>query len=195
MLHRRAVRFKFPLLRIRPEWNRNIDRYTKFLRIHKAASGENGMRPDLIRRQFFSANVMYRPSSSSRLFSLRWRPCLDLLLLCASPVLSISLFRIICFSSSSAYRSATPGSFVFRRLDTGRIILGGDSPIKSTVAISMTKSLWSPIPYPDGITEALLIEMSKVAHIPSIGFEPQKNVDFIGFADLSAVSFAICFKL
>ena len=139
-MHRQAERFKFPRFRILPAWYRNRDQYTCARLIHSKASGEKGIRPDLIFLQCFSANLMYVPSSLSSWFNLLSNDLLDRLLECAFPTRSINLCLIIFSSSSQEYVAATRGNLVFNRRKAGRTTFGGADPMISAAIRSMTNN-------------------------------------------------------
>jgi hypothetical protein len=52
----------------------------------------------------------------------------------------------------------------------------GSTPTNDSSGMSRINVQWSPVPYPNGITQALLTSKSPYTHNPLIGNFPQKNV-------------------
>ena len=69
-----------------------------------------------------------------------------------------------------------PGSLKFNLQPTGRTIFTGLVLITNSNGMLRTNARWSPTPYPNGITQVLLISRSTETHMPSIGLEPRKKV-------------------
>ncbi len=76
----------------------------------------------------------------------------------------------------SIYTSLQPRSQLLCLRLAGSTIFTGSIPTSDSIGISKMKAHWSPTPYPNGITHALLILMSLDTHNQSIGFDPLKNV-------------------
>ncbi len=69
-----------------------------------------------------------------------------------------------------------PASLLFSRRPTGRTIFTGLTLINDSKGTTRMKVQWLPTPYPNGITQALLISRSPETHIPSIGLDTRKKV-------------------
>jgi hypothetical protein len=125
---------------------------------------------------FFSALLMYAfPSSSIRMI-FRARSPLEYLPVCVSCSLSSRQCWVMLDSRLSMYALQQPGSLLFNLRPTGRTIFTGPIPITDSSGRSRTNVRWLPTPYPNGITQALLISRSPETHMPSIGLEPRKKV-------------------
>ncbi len=96
--------------------------------------------------------------------------------MCASCSRSNSQCCVMLDSKLSMYALQQPASLLFSHRPTGRTIFTGSTPISDSRGMSRTKAQWLPTPYPNGITQALLISMSPETHIPLIGLDPQKKV-------------------
>ena len=88
------------------------------------------------------------------------------------------------------YLSATPPILVFNRRAPARIIREGVDSTKDEVRKSTMNILWSPTPYPAGMTQAPVTTVSGVAHTPWMAFVPRKNVAPRGsFVNVPTTSF------
>ncbi len=96
--------------------------------------------------------------------------------LCASWSCSSSLCLMIFDSRLVMYCLLHPGSLLFNLLPDGRTILTGLIPTSNSSGMSTMNAQWSPTPYPNGITHALLMLRLLVTQKPSMGLEPWKNV-------------------
>ncbi len=96
--------------------------------------------------------------------------------LCALCIRSNRQCPVMLDSRLSMYALQQPASLLFSLHPTGQTIFTRSTPINDSKGTSRTKAQWSSAPYPNGITQALLISRSSETHIPSIGLDPRKKV-------------------
>ena len=141
-----------------------------------AASGENGIRQHFIFRHIFLALLMYALPSSSIRIIFRARISLECVPVCALCSRSSSQCCVMLDSRLSMYALQQPESLLFSPRPAGQTIFTGSTLISDSKGTSRTKAQWLPTPYPNGITQALLISMSPDTHILLIGLDPWKKV-------------------
>ncbi len=73
------------------------------------------------------------------------------------------------------YALLHPGRQLLSLQLAGQTIFTGLTPKWNSIGMSRMKARWSPTPYPNGITHALLMSRLLDTHKPLIGFEPWKN--------------------
>jgi hypothetical protein len=78
-------------------------------------------------------------------------------------------------SRLAMYSLLHPGSLLLSRRLASCSIFTGLMPTNDLIGISKIYARWSPTPYPNGITQALLMSMSPDTHKPSMDFVPLKK--------------------
>ncbi len=126
--------------------------------------------------QIFSSCRMYHFPSSSMIIILLARSLLEYEPVCASKSHLSKQCLTIFASRLLMYDLLHSGSQLLSRRPTSHTILTGSIPINDLSGKSRMKARWLPTPYQNGITHALLMSRSLDIHIPTIGFEPRKNL-------------------
>ena len=141
-----AACLRFPQFFILLAWYFSRDWYTWVCFSHRAASGENGILPDLIRQHFLCTWCMYSPNSLSILLMRSVASSYDPLEVWALSIHSIRQCLITYSTRIHTYSAATCGILVFRRQEVDPTTRCGDWPMISCARKSITKSQWSPMP-------------------------------------------------
>ncbi len=143
---------------------------------HIEASGEKGIWQLFIFLQIFSMHLINAFPSLSMMMTLLAISSVESPPVRALCNRSSSQCHTMLDSRLSMYVLVHPGSLLFSCLLAGLTIFTGSTPTNDSIGMSMMNVQWSPTPYPDGITHALLMSRSFDTHIPSIGLELIKNV-------------------
>ena len=157
-----------------PWWYFTISCHVSFRHLHSLSSGEKSTWPMQYCRHFLSADFMQSVLTLSiwfcRSFWLLFGSASIRLMTCW--ILAVTLWMLSWYMSSLVYFVT---DFLFSHLNflpVGLTIVSSCSPKRTWFGMSITITLWSPIPDQNGRKQAPMKSMSGDINTPSIWFSP-----------------------